>query len=339
MAAKLKESERKYESLFATANDAIFLADGDTGMLIDVNEKGEELTGRSRDELIGMHQSKLHPPEQEEKIKKSFEDDTRIGNNTRYKEWDVLHKDGTLIPVEIVPTVIELKGRKAVMGIFRDVTERRQYEQSLEKALEEKEALLREINHRVKNNLTMISALLRLKASSMGDEIDLSDVEHQIDAIRIVHEKLLMSEHISYIDLKVYVQELLETIFASFSNRRVDIVNSIPEMFIPTNQAVSLGLIINEIATNAIKHGFKDDELALFSIDLKNEGQNGHYICTLTNSGNPFPEEIDLETSNSLGLKIITLLVEQLEGKIHLRKQPNPEYILHIPLTEPAVSL
>lgn len=118
----LRESRDKYKRLFEGANDAVFLADGETGVILDANPKAEELVGRPKSEIIGLHQSRLHPEEMENDTRESFEDDVARGPNTVYKKFTVLHKSGRKIPVEINPSNVEIDGKKCVYGIFRDIS-------------------------------------------------------------------------------------------------------------------------------------------------------------------------------------------------------------------------
>ncbi len=213
----------------------------------------------------------------------------------------------------------------------RDITAQKALEKKLENLVQEKDYLMTELNHRVKNNLMMINSLIKLKSGSLGERVDLSDIMHQIDTIRIVHEKLYKTATVTQIDFREYAEELLKTVF-SFSNRPVEIKAHIHIGKISTKKTIPLGLIINEIATNAMKHGFKPDEPAVFSIRMKEE--NGECVLTLSNSGNPFPEEVDVDTTDTLGLRLIDILSTQLGGSLTLVKSPQPVYTLQFPTSD-----
>jgi PAS domain S-box-containing protein len=126
---KLRESEKRYYTLFENANDAVFITDTETGKLLYVNKMAEILTGKSRDELIGMHQSMLHPPEDAKHYKEAFRNHVR--NPSVNVEAIVMRKDGTRIPVLISASTFELGGKKVIQGIFRDVTELKKAEDKL----------------------------------------------------------------------------------------------------------------------------------------------------------------------------------------------------------------
>jgi two-component sensor histidine kinase len=205
-------------------------------------------------------------------------------------------------------------------------------EEQLRSALSEKDSLMAELNHRVKNNLAIISSLINLKNSALGESVDLSDIKHQIDAVRIVHDKLYKSSDVTYIEVRDYLQDLLWTVFSSFAAMTVEIVNRVKNIKMPTRKAVPVGLITNEIATNAIKYGFTGDEDARFTVELEEAPEGGEYVLILSNTGNPFPEDIDLDNPETLGLRLISALVTQLDGTIELQRKPNPRFTIRFPV-------
>jgi two-component sensor histidine kinase len=186
---------------------------------------------------------------------------------------------------------------------------------------------MKELNHRVKNNLLMISSLLSMKNAILGDRVDLSDIKSQIEAIRIVHEQLFQTEEVTHINIRNYFQELLETIFTSFTSKPVEIDNRVETVELPTKPAISLALILNEIATNAIKHGFNEEEPPRFTVTMQSDGTGSHTL-SMENSGNPLPPDIDIETADTLGLQLIRSLVHQLEGDIEISSRQPPRFTL-----------
>ncbi len=211
-------------------------------------------------------------------------------------------------------------------GTIQDITE-------IKKVEEQKDFLMRELNHRVKNNLMMISSLVDMKNRALGEVCDLSDISRQIDAIRIVHEKLYQSEGITQINLKDYFRDLLDTVF-SFSKIPARVEEQVDNIPLPTKTAISLGLIVNEIATNAIKHGFREVSSPVFFIGFRKDDGRNRFVLTLGNNGAAFPTEIDLDNPATLGLKLVSGLVEQLEGAIELKRGPHPLFTIRFPREE-----
>ncbi len=216
-----------------------------------------------------------------------------------------------------------------VIESVRDVTEQKRAEERLRDALIQKDHLMKELNHRVKNNLSMLSSLISLKDAET--ESDLSDITHRIAAIGLVHEKLHQYDESQLISVREYLQELLETLFSSLTSQHVEIANNIEDVHTDPDTTIPLGLIVNEVATNAIKHGFRSDEEARFTVTLtRSQGQEGHTL-TLSNTGNPFPDDVGLDNAGTLGLQLITGLATQLGGTIDLQKRPYPVFTVRIP--------
>jgi two-component sensor histidine kinase len=222
---------------------------------------------------------------------------------------------------------------KAVGAVvaMHDITSLKEAEQVLQTSLAEKDFLMQELSHRVKNNLAMISALVNLRNSTLGGKVDLSDLKHQIDSIYLIHEKLFQTEDITRIDAKDYIRDLLSTIF-SLSPKTVKIDDKIEVEFLHSRTAVSVGLIINEIATNAVKHGFTPESEARFTLALTEEKSQHQYVLVLSNSGGPFPKGIDPNNPETLGLRLVSSLVDQLSGNFELQREPHPVFTIRFPI-------
>lgn len=211
-----------------------------------------------------------------------------------------------------------------MLGAHNDLT-------PLMEALQSKELLMKEFNHRVKNNLAAVSSLIHLKQRDLGETVDLSDLEHQIDTIRMVHESLQHSDKLSEVAIHSYVTRLLEGVFTPSKECPVEVRVSGKDVAVSTRQAVPIGLIVNELATNAQKHGFNGEATRSFSVEIAPEAENERLRVTVTNSGRPFPEEVDLDNPTSLGLRLVSALTAQLDGEISLRKHPHPVFSLEFP--------
>ncbi len=270
----------------------------------------------------------------------------RVKGITRYGY--VLKNSGEFVIIEAINMAFELyslyhaskekidfreseeKYRRAAEEAELEIEDRKKAERQLKETIDEKEFLMKEMNHRIKNNLAIIVSLIRTKASLSKNKQDLSDIVHQIDAIRLVHEKLYQSKDVRRIELKSYIQDLLETVFATFYKHPVTLVNNLDSITLKTRDAITLGLIINEIATNAIKHGFTSDGDPRFTVDLRKDSKPDGYILSLSNTGNPFPQDVDFNNPSTLGLRLIHTLVEQLEGEVELTKEPHPLYTIRL---------
>jgi PAS domain S-box-containing protein len=196
---------------------------------------------------------------------------------------------------------------------------------------EQKQSLMDELNHRVKNNLNLVASLISLKDGALGEAADLSDIRNQVDAISRIHQKLYETGDVTHVDFGRYVRETLQSVFSFYSAASVRLDIAVEDLVLPTKTAVSLGLIINELATNAVKYGFTDGTEPVFSVscvEAAPEGDNLCYALRISNSGRPFPDEIDLDNPATLGLRLITALCEQLGGTIELERRPQPVFTL-----------
>ncbi|MFO7730284.1 MAG: PAS domain S-box protein [Spirochaetia bacterium] len=213
---------------------------------------------------------------------------------------------------------------------MHDVTDYKRVVKNLNTALSEKEYLMRELNHRVKNNLAMVSSLISLKDAEI--ESDLSDLRAQIDTIQKIYEQLHQAHNLESINFKGYFRDLLDHIFATCVERRVSIEVNSEDIRLSPKTTIPLGLLINELATNAMKHGFNDTEKAIFRVEMEKNEPNNHYILRISNSGNPFPEETGLDNPHTLGLQLVSTLVAQLQGSIELKRKPSPVFTIKFPI-------
>ncbi|MFO7849176.1 MAG: sensor histidine kinase [Spirochaetia bacterium] len=190
---------------------------------------------------------------------------------------------------------------------------------------------MQEIHHRLKNNLTMITSLINLRIQESREEGTLKDIQSKIYAVSALYEKLYREGETSKIELGSYLEDIIYSIFATLCDVPFDIQIEVDEIYAPPETAITLALISNEIATNAIKYGFTKDRRNTFFVRMERDESTGGYIYTLGNTGKPFPEDIQMGTTPSLGLQLIKTLVEQLQGKVELTKKPYPEYRIFIP--------
>jgi PAS domain S-box-containing protein len=329
---RIRESERRYRLLFEHANEAIVIfQDGQTKLF---NEKTLELTGYTAQEYRGLTLDELIHPADLDMVRQRYRQRTAGTIADEPYEYRILTKSGTTKRMRMKPARILWEGRPASMGMIEDITELKETEAELQQALEEKDFLMRELNHRVKNNLYMISSLVNLKDEALGEQADLSDIRHQISAIEIVHDKLSSLEKVATVEIREYLTDLLERLFSTSSFPEVRLETDMEALTLPTKKAVPLGLITNEIATNAVKYGFRRGEEAVFSVSLHRDPGDGRFIYILANTGAPFPEEVNFEDPDSLGLRLIRTLVFQLDGTVELQKSPSPAFTIRFPAEE-----
>jgi two-component sensor histidine kinase len=204
----------------------------------------------------------------------------------------------------------------------------------IEKSLAEKEVLLKEIHHRVKNNMQIMSSLVNLESAKIEDETlipHLMNIKDRIRTISLVHEHLYHSESFSSIDLKEHIDELARLLVGNFHSRgcRVDVENKIPSLRVELGTAISLGLIYNEIFTNSLKYAFFDRNHGTLCLDYDQYGDE--FVLAVSDNGIGIDPGIQLETATSTGMTIIRSLVDQLGGHASLRNNSGTHYELRFP--------
>ena len=233
------------------------------------------------------------------------------------------HADGHYIWVETVgnPLSNDKKEFSGAVYITRDITELKKVENQLKSSLEEKEVLLREIHHRVKNNMQIISSLLNLQSRYLNDEKTvnvLTESRNRVKSMAMVHEELYRSHDLSKIDFADYIRRLLSGLFSSYGVDKNVIKPEInvENVLLNINMAVPCGLIINELVSNSLKHAFLQGQNGKISIIFHpNEGK---YVLKVADNGAGFPENIDFENTKTLGLQLVNTLVKQLSGSIDI---------------------
>ncbi|MEL7833100.1 sensor histidine kinase [Fodinibius sp. Rm-B-1B1-1] len=191
--------------------------------------------------------------------------------------------------------------------------------QKVQKSLEEKEILLREIHHRVKNNLSIISGLLDLQKDTTDVESThnaLQDSQSRIRSMALIHDKLYQTESLSDINLDEYLEELVEAISATFINKqnKVDVKYELDEANINIDKVVPCGLLVNELVVNAFKHAFDDKKQGVLTVKLQNQGQEA--VLTVADNGPGLPENFNLDTGDSLGSMLIQTFAAQLGAEL-----------------------
>jgi two-component sensor histidine kinase len=200
-------------------------------------------------------------------------------------------------------------------GVVQDITERKLAEDGIRKSLDEKEILLKEVHHRVKNNLQMISSLLHLQSFlAKGKAHDmLRDSQNRIRSLSLVHEILYQSKDFSNISSKQYFTELMKRIMASYTSKKITTDIEVEDVPIKINTAITCGLITNELVINSIKHAFKESSGKISLYFNQNKDNN---ILTVKDDGIGISKGFSFDNTHSLGLKLVKSFTEQLEGKM-----------------------
>ncbi len=313
-----------------SAANGIVIADNN-GNIIWVNPAFTSLTGYSAAEVVGRNPRVLKSGMQDESFYRNMWETILSGQVWR-SELVNRRKDGSTYTEEM--TITPVKNKQGAITHFiaikEDVTERKQAEEQIKASLREKEVLLKEIHHRVKNNMQIISSLLNLQSVQIKDEQALSlfrESQNRVKSMALIHEKLYQSRDLAQIDFAEYVHNLTSHLFRSYGAiaRNVTLNVGIHDVYFDVNTAVPCGLIVNELVSNSLKHAFPDGRVGTISVSVtadqeaavSREGQ-AIYTLTVSDNGVGTPKDFDFRHTESLGMQLVNTLTEQLGGSVEL---------------------
>jgi PAS domain S-box-containing protein len=343
----LRESEVRFRTIIEQFADGFLLFDTE-GTIRECNRAQELLIGMPRSEMIGQSvwsitatriPSRLRsksPVEQiREKVLSMVGGSTSTGVSGPF-EYPYLRPDGTEGYLQQVHFLVRFKDRNLLGGVSRDITERHRAEERIRTSLAEKELMLREIHHRVKNNLQVISSLLNLQSASIKDEHDLllfRESENRIRSMALIHEKLYQSEDFSKIDFRQYIEGLTGYLVRSYRVADVFTDVVVDDIHLGITTAIPCGLILNELLTNALKHAFPDGRKGQIRIELRNvEGKRVR--LTVRDNGVGLPAGFDPEHAQSLGMHLTRILASQLDGTLHYTVNAGTAFDVEFPMNE-----
>lgn len=328
-----KKLEHRFRKAIESAPSAIVMVN-ESGTIMMVNAQTEKSFGYSRTELIGQAVEVLVPA----RFRASH-----IGFRQAYlaapvtrpmgegRELFGLRKDGSEFPIEIGLGLIDDEYGIIVLSSIIDITERRSANDKLKQALSEKELLLKEVYHRVKNNLQVVSSLINLQASNVKNEA-VGDLLRQsadrIKAMALLHEKLYQSKDLAKIDFKGYIRSLVDHLLFGYGTHasKIAVDLRVEEVYLNVDTAIPCGLIINELLSNALKHAFPGDRQGEIDIDFASGP--GELVLRIADNGIGLPDQLDINKSASLGLQLVNTLTNQLMGKMTVERSRGSAFIL-----------
>ncbi|HTY51840.1 MAG TPA: PAS domain S-box protein [Methanomicrobiales archaeon] len=315
----LRESEEMYRNPVEQSPVGVFLVQD--GMLLYANPKLAEMTGFPLQDIIRKPFAPLIHPDDLPRLME------RLGRLLHGEvasdeiEYRSIRKDGSIIQVQAYGSLMAFRGRPAIYGTIIDVTDRKRMADQISDSLKEKEVLLREIHHRVKNNMQVISSLLSVQSQNIRDENVrglFRESQNRIRSIALVHELLYRSDNLDQIEYGAYLKKMFIPLFESYSvdQRKVTIAIEAPKVMITIDKAVPCSLIVNELISNSLKHAFPGDRRGSIRITFGLDAQKGEYALDYADDGVGLPAGLDIRTLNSLGMKLINGLTRQLGGTL-----------------------
>ena len=344
-AESLKQSEEEFRTVLVNSKDVLLKFNFIEDHFEYVSPGLVDILGfEARDWMKGGKEvalAEVHPDDvdvlQEEVSK--FGPDMTEEDYSALLEFRIKNKEGEYKWVNLNQNLVyDQEGKaQAIVANLRDVTQQKELNNALRKSLEEKEVIIREIHHRIKNNLAIITGILELQKNNQDDEHTreiLSKSQYRIKSISRLHEKLYKGGDLKNVQMDMYFRELIEEMGNAYSSGgqeiRVELDLNFFEMGI--EQAVPCGLVLSEIITNAYKHGFKGRKKGTLRVSSKSDSDSVEII--IENNGNPMPQDLSTRGKGSFGTTLINVLVRQLRGSIKIESGEWTRVIIHIELSE-----
>lgn len=325
-----------------SAPTAMLMVD-ESGVIVAVNAETERLFGYARDELVKRPIETLMPAQYRSghpHLRKGYLERPKVHMMARGRDLHAQHKDGSQFPAEIALNPVQTEAGLFVLASITDLSERKAHEAYIKAALEEKEVLLREVYHRVKNNLQVIQSLLSLRSRNLPDGLARSVMLESVQRVRamaLVHEKLYQSDNLDRIFFPDYVSSLFRQLMDAYGRQSlqgaVRLNQDIAAVNIGLDRAVPLGLLLTELISNCLKHGFPDGRAGEVSVALREEG-DGLRLSVSDNGIGVAAGQNPLE-GKTLGLTLVQSLAQQLNGRISWQSGPEGrgmEVVLDMPM-------
>jgi len=327
----LRASEERYWSLFSGMTEGFALHEiitNDQGQpcdyrFLDINPAFERLTGLKRKDVIGRTHNEVLP-NNDPKWLSLYGKVALTGDPVQFDNYSP--------PLQRHYEVLAYRpGPDQFAVIFMDITERKRAEDLLRASLAEKEVLLKEVHHRVKNNLQVISSLISLQADSQPDERlqdVLGDVRNRVRTMALVHEKLYQADDLARLDFAEYALSLLKYLWDAHGSaaEKVHLNMSFAPLLLAPEMAVHCGLILNELASNAIKHAFPNGDGCEVSVSLAVDPDTGAVCLRVRDNGVGLPANLEWRQASSLGLRLVQMLTSQMRGTVQTGPGPGTEF-------------
>lgn len=310
------------------------------GVITRLNRLAETTFGYTSEELLGQPVEVLVPERYRHAhpgYRHGFHAESTARPMGAGRDLSGLRKDGSEFPVEIGINPVETGEGPMVLSVILDLSERKQHEKRIRDALREKELLLEEVHHRVKNNLQVIHSLLDLQMMKLTDPVLLGVLRNSQNRIRsmvMIHRTLYQSHDFAQVDFHRFLSELLPILKESYGMVASDVHMEIDarDVKLQINQAIPCGLIVNELVSNALKHGFSQQERGTIRVSLGCD-EHDHVELSISNDGAPIGPDQNLDRTGSLGLQLVRMLARQLHGQLDVQRGTNTRFSLRFPMS------
>lgn len=338
-----RRGDERFRTLVAHVKDyAIFLLDA-KGHVASWNAGAERIKGYAEQEILGQHLSVFYPTSDRERGHPQEVLERAAADGHYHEQGQRVRKDGSKFWADVTVTALYDDARKPIgfAKITRDISDQRHAEEVLRQrqvqlsaSLKERDVLLQEVHHRVKNNLQVICSLLNLQMRKLRDQAALdalADCRARVQAIALIHETLYQVKDYASIPFDEYARGLAASIFdvAGVQRSKIDLHLDVEQLFLDVDRAIPCGLVLNELISNSLKHAFPDDRNGVVEVQLRT--QDDSILLAVKDDGVGVSPEHGLARRTSLGLQLVKTLVSQLHGELTVRRDHGCEFQIRFP--------
>ncbi len=323
-------TKKHKEIILDAIADGILELTGDYAIVF-ANPASLDILGASETDLLSRDFRSLFPESDIPAVEKAL---VQAGGPQDERKWIFLQRKEKYLRIEVSPSGGQ--GHSSFLIVIKDQTDHYR----VEKALAEKEILLQELHHRVKNNLTMITSLINLQKDYVKNKNELNHLErlqYRVHSISLIHQELMGDPDLTSIGLHRYITQLVYGITSSILLPRnlIQVDYAVEDVHFHIDTLIPIGLIVTELITNAIEHGYpwesRTGKPREGRITIQFSKTNEEYRLSVQHDGIPFPRDLDFRKTDSLGLKLVCILTEQLEGTVDLQNEQTTEFIITFP--------
>jgi PAS domain S-box-containing protein len=326
----LREREERFRAMFHKNNAVMLLIDPDTGSIVDANGSAEEFYGYTEEQLLRMTIRQINLLSADE-IRQQME--LALAEKCNYFTFTHRLSNGDTREVEVYSTPIEVSHKTLLYSIIHDITKQKSAEKRITSLLEEKELLLKEVHHRIKNNMNTIGSLLSLQAdriSGTAAVMALNDAGNRIQSMSLLYDKLYRSLNYKEMSIKEYLPSLVDEVVAHFPNSRmVDVEMDVQDFVLDVKSLQTIGIIFNELITNIMKYAFAGRDRGRIGVSAVKA--DDRVTLVIQDDGIGIPESVTIETTTGFGLQLVHGLAQQLNGLIRIERDQGTKVVLEFP--------
>lgn len=337
-----RRSEIQYRRLFESARDGILILDEKSGKIIDANPYMSEILGYEHSHFLGKELWEIGLFKDIASNRTAFRE-LQLKGFIRYDHLPLETQDKRTVEVEFVSNSYDVEGQSVIQCNIRDCSERFRLEREILVSLDEKDVLLKEVHHRVKNNLQVISSLLHLQSEHTQDRASIQmfrESQNRVRSMALVHERLYRSKDLSHVDFTDYIGSLATHLFSShqMDTESINLAVDVHGVKLSIGSAVPCGLLLNELISNCLKHAFRGRERGEIRIELR-PFNGGEILLSVSDDGVGLSPDIEPQSGETFGMQLIADLVDQLHGSVQVNRDAGTTVRIVFPTDEARLAL